>query len=45
MILALEGSVTPQDGWEKGESAFAYDLSPPGVGHEAEGSGESPLSL
>lgn len=43
VILDLEGGVIPQDGWEKEESA--YDLSPPGVGHEAESGGESPLSL
>lgn len=33
-ILSLdsEGSVTPQDGWGKEESAFAYDKSIPGWG-------------
>lgn len=38
-------TVTPQDGWREEESAFAYDSSPPGVGHEAKGHREGPFSL
>ena len=47
-ILSVDSdsSMTPQDGWGKDESAFAYDKSiPGGGGHEAEGGGASPFFL